>query len=60
MQIEKVKNGYIVREYSPLDETRIFRTLDEVFEEMLMEFEGRCDTFGGDSYGKVIVERMHP
>lgn len=57
MTIEKVENGYIVTSDSSWRERKVFETLDDVFEEMLMAFEGRCKNFGGASYGKVTIRR---
>ena len=55
MEIIKVSNGYIIQDnYS---EKEVYQTLDEVFERLLMHFEGRSETFGGNSFGKVRIER---
>jgi hypothetical protein len=54
IRIEKVKNGYIVSTWRTKE---VLATLDEVLGRLLLHFEGRCESFGGDSYGKVIVER---
>jgi len=35
----------------------VFATLDEVMQEMLTEFEGRYAGMGGDSYGRVTIDR---
>lgn len=53
MKIEKVYNGYIVKGTAY---TEIYHTLQEVFDSMLLHFEGRAKMFGGDSYGQVIIE----
>ena len=55
MNIEKVRNGYICDDGHNGKE--VFGTIDEVFDRMLLHFEGRCKNFTGDSYGNVIVER---
>lgn len=59
--VAKVDNGYILKSdswVSPRHE--IFKTLDEVLARLLMVFEGRCESFGGQSYGKVRVYRECP
>jgi hypothetical protein len=57
--IEKVSNGYIIRTspgYLQHNE-KVFHKLEEVFEELLSHFEGRCKSFGGDSYGEIRIIR---
>lgn len=52
-QIRKVRNGYIVT-----DEDRneyIALTLQDVFNRLLLSFEGKAPTFKGDSFGLVII-----
>ena len=55
MTITKVSNGYIVESSPVLHE--VYQTLDAVLERLLQHFEGRCPSFTGDKYGKVIIER---
>ena len=56
MKIRKGSNGYIVE--SPLlNELNVYKTLDEVFEELLLHFEGLAESFRGSSYGKVKIIR---
>ena len=55
MRIEKVANGYTVTDRYGL--THVFHNIEEVFRHLLLHFEGRCENFGGQSYGKVIVEK---
>ena len=55
MKIRKVSNGYIVE--GPLNELNVYKTLDEVFEELLLHFEGLAESFRGSSYGKVKIIR---
>jgi len=54
MKVDRVCNGYIVELPA---ETNVFATLEEVFEWMLMHYEGRSSCFIGSSYGKVTVRR---
>lgn len=54
MKIEKVGNGYVVK---TLTQTLIYTTIEEVFAFILLHFEGHCKSFGGDSYGEVIIKR---
>jgi hypothetical protein len=55
-KIERAQNGYMFYG-GVLSQPEIFLTLDELFERLLLYYEGRCDSFGGDLFGKVIVER---
>jgi len=57
MKIEKVDNGYIVEYDGVLSTRKIFTTLDDLFREMLLQYEGRCSSFGGDLYGDVKINR---
>ena len=52
--IRRAVNGYIV---DVENKERVYQTLDEVFTELLMTFEGRADTFTGKSFGRVVVSR---
>lgn len=54
MIIEKVSNGYIV---DCANSRGVYKTLDEVFTYMLMQFEGRGQYLGGKFYGIVKIER---
>jgi hypothetical protein len=54
--INKVSNGYVLGlGYGRSDE--IFLTTDELFNKLLLLFEGRCDSFSGDLYGNVSISR---
>ena len=55
IDIEQVKNGYIVTQTGK--GTEIFKTTDELFEDLLLRFEGRSEGFGGQCYGKVWITR---
>ena len=55
MNIEKIENGYIVIS-GVTNSKQCFHTIEEVFKFMLLHYEGKSVTFGGDSYGKVYVE----
>ena len=57
IRVSQVENGYIVQETNALTRTMVFATLDEVMQEMLTEFEGRYAGMGGDSYGRVTIDR---
>ena len=59
--IEQVESGYIVTTYPTLGmEREVFTTLDEVFEELLSQFEGRYPGWHGDRYGRVVIHRDEP
>lgn len=61
IRIQKLKGGYIVREGAPyIGQEEIIVTTDELFERLLLAFEGRSDTFIGDKYGKVVISREEP
>lgn len=51
--ITKVDNGYQLQ-HSWRNE--VYKTIEEVFQAMLLYCEGRAESFGGNSYGKVVVE----
>jgi len=55
MDIQKVKNGYIITNGSGSKE--IYTTLESVFSNLLLHFEGRGEFFGGDSFGVVEIHR---
>lgn len=57
IRVSQVENGYIVQETNALTRTMVFATLDEVMQEMLTEFEGRYAGMGGDSFGRVTIDR---
>jgi hypothetical protein len=52
--IKKVTNGYIIEDSIF---TRVYNTLEEVFDHLLLQYEGRSETFRSDSYGKVTINR---
>ena len=53
MNIKKVTNGYIIKNKFGTEE--IFQSIEEVFNRLLLHFEGKSEKFDGDSYGKVIL-----
>jgi len=52
--INSARNGYIIR---TLTGTEVYRTLEEVFERILLYYEGRSPTFAGSGFGKVEIVR---
>ena len=54
MIIEKVSNGYVL---SNMADKQIAQTLEEIFDVMLLHYEGRSIWFGGSKFGKVIILR---
>lgn len=57
MKIQQVSNGFILEGEGIFGSKEVFSTLDEVFERLLMHFEGRSESFGGSMYGKVRIDR---
>lgn len=55
--IEHVDNGFIV-EIGSFKE--ICCSLEEMFEKLLMHYEGRSELFHEDLYGSVIINRKDP
>lgn len=63
LEIEKMKGGYILTENDCLklySHSEIVVTTEELFRKLLLSFEGRADSFHGDSYGKVTIIRDEP
>jgi len=60
LQIEKMKGGYILTGNNCFPESEIIISTEELFKKMLLSFEGRADSFHGDSYGKVTISRDEP
>lgn len=54
VEIEKVQNGFIV---NICGQKEIAASTEDVFRRLLEHYEGRCEQFNGDSYGKVKVYR---
>jgi hypothetical protein len=54
--IEKAENGYIVC-YGSAHTKMVVTRIDDLFNWMLLHFENRCKSFGGDKYGTVEVHR---
>ncbi len=55
VKIKQAMNGFIVTTDNSIE--HVFLTLDEVFDYLLLHYEGRGSTFTGDLYGKVRIER---
>ena len=53
IQIEKVYNGYILR--PSLSEAELFLSTIDLFNRLLLLFEGKADTFTGEAYGTVAI-----
>ena len=54
ISIEKINNGYLVEN---IGGKRAFPGLDDLFDHLLLIFEGKTQHFHGDSYGKVTIDR---
>lgn len=52
MNIERIDNGYLITDSHT---KRKADTIEEVFDWILLHFEGRGKYFSGDSFGKVVV-----
>ena len=52
LMVEKVSNGFIITNGY---QRRVFKTLEEVFNYILLSIEGRCSSFKDSSYGKVVI-----
>jgi len=53
VEIERIDNGYLIIDKH--NQKRKADTLEEVFDWMLLHFEGRGKYFGGESFGKVKI-----
>lgn len=60
IQVEAVDNGYIVRKLGGRTSCKVFETLDDVFTDLLGEFESRYQSRSDNSFGKVVVYREPP
>lgn len=59
LSIEQCENGYILREeHTFASRTVVYKELADLFGELLLRFEGRCPSFGGNSYGEVAIFRV--
>lgn len=54
VEIEKVQNGFIVKIGGVKE---IAASTEDVLRRLLLHCEGRCESFNGNSYGKVVVYR---
>ena len=50
--VEQTKNGYILRLNHGAE---VFKTTEELFNRLLLHFEGRAPNFGGVLYGRVEI-----
>lgn len=57
-QVRSAENGYIFQ--GAYGGEQVFKTLDELLNHLLLMFEGRCEHFNGDSWGRVAIERSRP
>ena len=56
ISIEKCEGGYIVIDRYG---TKMLKTsLDELFEYLLLTFEGRSKYFAGSSFGRICIDRI--
>lgn len=55
MIIEKMEGGYIITD--SMGRNYIKTTLDEVFRDILLHFEGRSSFFYENSFGEVTINR---
>ena len=53
MRIEKVTNGYITTDSKGIK--TIHANISDMFSDLLLHFEGKSKSFGGDSFGVVRV-----
>jgi len=56
--IEQVKGGFILA-YGQ-DAKDICSSLDELFDKLLMHYEGRSELFYEDLYGSITINRKDP
>lgn len=54
LQLRAADGGYILKD----TQERVFTSLEDVFRYLLLRFEGRSNTFLGDSYGAVQIFRQ--
>ena len=60
IEIEKIKGGYILNRKEYGENRELISTTEELFENLLLIFEGRADSFHRDMYGKVSIDREEP
>ena len=56
INIRKAKNGYITTDENGIE--KVHTTLESVFSDLLLSFEGRSKWFGGDLFGVVEIHRI--
>lgn len=57
VEIEKVENGYIARSIHIGGYTTVSNSLEELFNQLLLMFEGLSESFSGNRYGKIVIQR---
>ena len=57
IKIEQALNGYIVTNTNVPYGKSIYKTLEELFTALLLQFEGRARSFSRMSYGEVTITR---
>lgn len=60
IEIECIKGGYIYYPNEYGDTRELIPTTDELFRILLLKFEGRAESFHGNIYGKVVINREEP
>lgn len=56
--IERIENGWLIKRDH--HEPKAVLTEQDLLEEVLLMACGRCDSFGGTSYGKVSLSLKEP
>lgn len=57
IEITQVSNGYI---YKVGDDVYVYSSTESLFERLLLSLEGRANSFTGERYGYVIIQRKEP
>ena len=58
IEIEKIKGGYILNHNH--GESELISTTEELFENLLLIFEGKANCFHDTIYSKVMISREEP
>lgn len=56
VEIQSVSNGYICKKADGW--VTVYRSFDEVLEYLLLIFEGKSKEFSGESWGRVVTEKL--
>jgi hypothetical protein len=56
MTIEKIANGYLLH-FESYKEPEAYPTLEEAFRRAMLHLEGLSESFGGDRWAKLTIER---